>query len=382
MSVQQRTSIKSTLHDSTTAPSEKSALQDAFSHRSGFQIFNDSKRLVTESSIPTVQEGIVYYVLNDGKPTEYWTVSSGRKPKTGLCIKAYYPSSICSSANPKDFYESNVKPNMMTSTESEKAMLKNMCLAIIDRLDTFAPLKDGSEQPKPGDKVRLHFISDPLVPVGEKIKGYYEVISTLDELGNFFDFKSSYDVDQEFFNFIGASSQFTQAVNSIINSTKSNVSEIVEYGSTTVAETVNNLVESVSSLFSNDSEGDISAEPKNVLSEKDKNKLQGVNQQLIKVVEAAAAISNIKFTITEGVRTLETQKMYYNSGKSTTMNSKHLKGNAVDLAAIVDGKIKWDWQYYEEIAKAMKTASSRLGIPIIWGGDWENFKDGVHFELR
>jgi peptidoglycan L-alanyl-D-glutamate endopeptidase CwlK len=29
----------------------------------------------------------------------------------------------------------------------------------------------------------------------------------------------------------------------------------------------------------------------------------------------------------------------------------------------------------------MKQASKELDIPVDWGGDWESFKDGAHFQL-
>ncbi|MBR8317288.1 M15 family metallopeptidase [Burkholderia dolosa] len=68
-------------------------------------------------------------------------------------------------------------------------------------------------------------------------------------------------------------------------------------------------------------------------------------------------------------------------GKSQTMNSRHLSGDAIDVVAYVDGAIPWEWRYYEQIATAFKRASAESGIPIMWGGNWKTLKDGVHFEL-
>jgi peptidoglycan L-alanyl-D-glutamate endopeptidase CwlK len=62
------------------------------------------------------------------------------------------------------------------------------------------------------------------------------------------------------------------------------------------------------------------------------------------------------------------------------MNSRHITGHAVDVAAYVDG-IRWDWPLYAEIAKAVKTAAAELKIPITWGGDWTSLRDGPHYEL-
>lgn len=108
--------------------------------------------------------------------------------------------------------------------------------------------------------------------------------------------------------------------------------------------------------------------------------LRGVHPDLVAVVKRAIELTPIDFTVTEGLRTKERQAQLLKAGASKTMNSRHITGHAVDLAAWVDG-IRWDWPLYAKIAIAMKTAASELDIPIIWGGDWRTFKDGPHFEL-
>jgi peptidoglycan L-alanyl-D-glutamate endopeptidase CwlK len=117
------------------------------------------------------------------------------------------------------------------------------------------------------------------------------------------------------------------------------------------------------------------------LSQKSLNKLVGVDIKLIKVVKRALELSPIDFRVLEGLRTLERQSMLVKAGKSQTMNSRHITGDAVDLGALIDGVVNWEWKYYEQIAKTMKQASKELNIPIEWGGDWKIFKDGVHFQL-
>ena len=117
------------------------------------------------------------------------------------------------------------------------------------------------------------------------------------------------------------------------------------------------------------------------LSQKSLDKLVGVDYNLISVVKRAIEISTIDFKVLEGLRSLERQSMLVKSGKSQTMNSRHITGDAVDLGAVIDGIVVWDWKYYEQIAHAMKQASNELSIKIEWGGDWKTFKDGVHFQL-
>lgn len=109
--------------------------------------------------------------------------------------------------------------------------------------------------------------------------------------------------------------------------------------------------------------------------------LKGVHRDLVKVVRRAAEISDVDFTITQGLRTLAEQRRLVAKGASQTMNSRHLTGHAVDVAAKVGSKIRWDWPLYSKIAKAFKKAARELGIPITWGGDWRTIKDGPHFQL-
>ena len=111
-----------------------------------------------------------------------------------------------------------------------------------------------------------------------------------------------------------------------------------------------------------------------------RGRLARVHGDLRRVVERAIAISAVDFRVLEGVRTLARQKALVAAGASRTLNSRHLTGHAVDLGALVGGRIAWDWPLYARIAAAMKQAAEELAVPIVWGGDWR-FKDGPHFEL-
>jgi len=110
-------------------------------------------------------------------------------------------------------------------------------------------------------------------------------------------------------------------------------------------------------------------------------RLEGVHPDLVKVVERAIVLTTVDFTVLEGLRTLERQAQLVKSGASQTMNSRHLTGHAVDLGAWVTNQVRWDWPLYHKIAKAMKAAAQELEIAIEWGGDWQSFPDGPHFQL-
>lgn len=108
--------------------------------------------------------------------------------------------------------------------------------------------------------------------------------------------------------------------------------------------------------------------------------LQGLHPDLVRVAERAIRLTEVDFMITEGLRTPARQAQLVRAGASRTLNSRHLTGHALDVAAWVDGQVRWDWPLYPRIAAAFKQAARELGVPIVWGGDWK-FKDGPHFEL-
>lgn len=117
------------------------------------------------------------------------------------------------------------------------------------------------------------------------------------------------------------------------------------------------------------------------LGPRSRTRLSGVHPDLVKVVEHAIEITTVDFTVIEGLRSPERQKLLFEAGGSKTLNSRHITGHAVDLAPWVDDEVRWDWPLFGPIATAMKTAARELKIPIEWGGDWKTFRDGPHFQL-
>lgn len=118
-----------------------------------------------------------------------------------------------------------------------------------------------------------------------------------------------------------------------------------------------------------------------VFGETSKRKLATVHPALQRVVNLGLLYSPVDFAVTCGIRTIEEQKKLVASGDSKTLNSRHLTGAAVDVAAYVNSKLSWEWTYYQQIAIAILRSAKELNVPVIWGGSWETFKDGVHFEL-
>lgn len=108
---------------------------------------------------------------------------------------------------------------------------------------------------------------------------------------------------------------------------------------------------------------------------------------LQEVVKLAMAFQLIDITIVEGIRTIETQRRYFDEGKSKTMKSKHLKGLAIDIYPYVNGRLvnnninKEDLKAWYILSSCMKIASIQLATKVVWGGDWKSFIDMPHWEL-
>jgi peptidoglycan LD-endopeptidase CwlK len=126
-----------------------------------------------------------------------------------------------------------------------------------------------------------------------------------------------------------------------------------------------------------------------MLTKTSEQKLKGVHLDLVRVVRRCAADwkdEKFTFIVTCGTRTLEEQKILVAKGASRTMRSRHIPAangfsHAVDVAACLDGKVRWDWPLYHKIAKAMKAAAKAEGVPLEWGGDWVTWQDGPHYQL-
>ena len=115
------------------------------------------------------------------------------------------------------------------------------------------------------------------------------------------------------------------------------------------------------------------------LGTRSKQNLSGVHPDLVAVVKLAITITEQDFTVIEGIRNINRQRELVKAGKSTTMNSRHITGHAVDM---VPWPVDWnDLERFEVMAEAMKQAAGELDIPIVWGGDWKSFYDAPHFEL-
>jgi peptidoglycan LD-endopeptidase CwlK len=106
------------------------------------------------------------------------------------------------------------------------------------------------------------------------------------------------------------------------------------------------------------------------LSQRSLSRLEGVKPELVAVVKRAIQVTTVDFGVTEGLRTVETQRKYVAAGKSQTMNSKHITGDAVDLVAFIDGQISWELNVYDNVADAMRQAAEEYNVALRWGAAW------------
>lgn len=118
------------------------------------------------------------------------------------------------------------------------------------------------------------------------------------------------------------------------------------------------------------------------LSAQSEQVLQDVHPDLVAVVREAFIVSEVSFSVLEGRRSPERQAKLKEAGMSHTLKSRHLTGHAVDLVPWINGTIPWNnWEAFVSVADAMKSSARDLNIPLVWGGDWKNLRDGPHFEL-
>lgn len=125
-------------------------------------------------------------------------------------------------------------------------------------------------------------------------------------------------------------------------------------------------------------------------SQKSLEKLKTCHPDLQKLFTEVLKV--IDFTVIEGIRTHATQEEYVRTGKSKTLNSKHLPQPDGTSWAIDCAPVPIDWQDKERFryfAGVVMGIAHTMKIKVRWGGDWnmnnvftdQKFHDLPHFEL-
>lgn len=128
--------------------------------------------------------------------------------------------------------------------------------------------------------------------------------------------------------------------------------------------------------------------------------LDQVHPDLVKVIETADQRPQ-PFGVVYGIRSKLGEIDAVRSHHSETLHSRHLSqvkehgwSCAVDVAAIIDGKLSWalghEEDIFSQIALQVLAAAAKLKIPVQWGGAaigaWvpgkpSHFHDWGHFQL-
>ena len=107
------------------------------------------------------------------------------------------------------------------------------------------------------------------------------------------------------------------------------------------------------------------------LSQKSLDRLEGVNDDMVRVVKKAIELTKVDFGVICGLRTVEEQEELVAKGASQTMKSKHIDGLAVDLMAYLGGRASWELNLYDDIADAMKEAAKLENVGVRCGAAWQ-----------
>jgi len=99
-------------------------------------------------------------------------------------------------------------------------------------------------------------------------------------------------------------------------------------------------------------------------------------QDVAVLIDFIANVKGYKVTGGELFRPEEMQRIYFNSGRSKTMESKHFLRCAIDLNIFINGKLVYEKEKLEEIGVFWENLN-KLNR---WGGHFKSFVDTPHFE--
>lgn len=117
------------------------------------------------------------------------------------------------------------------------------------------------------------------------------------------------------------------------------------------------------------------------LSDKSKQRREGIDRRLIEISDLAIQITKIDFGVPAdgGIRTAERQFELFQKKVSKVdgydKKSYHQTGKALDFYAYIFGRASWEPEHLAMVAVAHLQAASMLGYKIEWGGLWSSKKE-------
>lgn len=128
------------------------------------------------------------------------------------------------------------------------------------------------------------------------------------------------------------------------------------------------------------------------------NKMKGLHPRLILFFGEALKISKYDFGLTCGIRTAKKQNKLYQIGRTLPgkiitycdgykNKSRHQVtedgiGNAGDIKIYINRKVSWNSLHFLAFVNQKEIRNLMKKYNIEWGGDWKNFKDYPHFQVR
>ena len=101
---------------------------------------------------------------------------------------------------------------------------------------------------------------------------------------------------------------------------------------------------------------------------RDPNELNVLTRQLWEKQEGLIIVYNLPLRLFETKRTLDRQKELVENGASRTLNSKHLTGDAWDVALWKKGGWSWEDIFFFQVLGIL---THNLISGLKWGADWD-----------
>ena len=122
-----------------------------------------------------------------------------------------------------------------------------------------------------------------------------------------------------------------------------------------------------------------------LLGERSLKSIEEIDPRLTLIIGYVLAEGKVDLTIIEGLRSTKSQQKLFKDGKSQldgiNKKSYHQIGHAFDFIPYPFNG--WDdIESFKKVGVELKKATSKFGFECQYGGDWKNFKDYPHFQIK